>query len=718
MINIKKILSRKIIFFLIGASIVFAMLTYLALKQADSDLTQNSYVLILLFFIDSILFFSFVIFLSRKLFSIWIKRKQKSQGSRLQSRILVMFGLLSIIPAILIAIFSTFFFRHVIDSWFDKKLNIVLDESIVVAGSYLKEHQEVIKIRAKAMAMEIDNNIIQYDLVSNERIFVDIVSSLTDLNALSEAVIFHNHTPIIRSRFGASLSFTNFSEEDYRKAASGEIVVIKDYPDKVRAMAALRSIPNSFLVVGKYIDSKVVNHIKKSQGAAEQYRNLKNKIVNTQLQFTVIFLLVSMLVLLTSMYIGISFAGTISNPIINLVNATKKVQAGNFSTKLEEGPENDELANLSRAFNLMTERIAAQQDKLIQANNEIDDKRKFNEAVLSGVSTGIIALSTDRKIELINESGAKLLNVGKKSIVGYTIDKVILECAELIDNIAENYQKHKKIHSEISIKTGRKFLTLFVQIVAEVRNKKIIGYIITFDDMTELVQAQRYAAWSDVARRIAHEVKNPLTPIRLGAERLDSKYAKEVKDSVTFQKYTKTIIRHVNDIGKIIEEFSRFARMPAPVMDEVDIAQVVNDLVFSRQCVVTRIKYLVNTEDNLKVLCDQTQINQMLINVLKNSEESIEATERFNNNEGKIEVSVSRNNKNANILIKDNGKGFKVASLDKITEPYFTTRASGTGLGLAIVKKIIDDHNGKLIIKNDKNNCAVINIMLPLILTD
>lgn len=713
MTNIKQLLSRRIFAFLILASIAFTILTYVVATKNAYHNEQNAYLLILLFFIDSILFFSLLLLISKRLFSIWIKRKSDFHGSRLQGRILLMFGLLSIIPAILIAVFSTLFFRYVIDSWFDKKLSTVLDESIVVASSYIKEHQETLKVRAKAMAMEIDNNVIHYNLTANKRIFFEIVTSLTDLNALSESVIFYNNEPIIRSRFGAALSFTHFPEEYYKKAASGEIVIIKDYPNKIRAMVALRSIPNSFLVVGKYIDSKVVNHIKKSQGAAEQYRNLKNKIVSTQLQFVIVFLVLSMLLLLLSMYVGMYFAGTISKPILRLVKATEKVRQGDFATKVEEGPENDELANLSRAFNLMTERISAQQDKLIQAYTEIDDKRKFNEAVLSGVSAGIIALSTDYKIELINESGVKLLNVKRNQIIGSFVDDIIPECSSLIDQIDHHTRKHAQ--AKIKIKVGYKLLTLFLKIVVEFTHNKVKRYILTFDDMTELVRAQRYEAWSDVARRIAHEVKNPLTPIRLGAERLNNKYKDEVKDTLSFQKYTNTIIRHVSDIGKIIEEFSRFARMPAPVMEEVNISSVIQDLVFSRKCVRANIEYLIEAEENIKVLCDQTQISQMFTNILKNAEESIEATERYNKDEGKIEVKIIKNKEYADIIIKDNGKGFNSATLDKITEPYFTTRSSGTGLGLAIVKKIVDDHNGKLIIKNDKNNCAVVNILVPLI---
>lgn len=711
----KKNFSSKIIIFLIISSIIFSALTYITITKSTHDYsTQEGYSTVILLAIDSAIIFTLIILISKKLFSFWIKQKRDSRGSRLQIRTLIMFSLLSSIPAILVAVFSAIFFKYVIDSWFDKKISTVLDESVVVAESYLQEHHDVIKIRAKAMAMEIDENVLKHDLLSKQKLFSDVVSSLAELNSLSEAVVFSDHYPLIRSRFGLSLSYEVFSKQNYMDASNGESIIISSTPDRIRAMVMLHSIPNGYLVVGKYVDSKVVDHIKKSQGAAEQYKNFKNQIISTQLQFAVIFLIVSVLILLIAIYIGISFSATIIEPVKKLVYATERVQDGNFSTRVDvKGPENDELANLSRAFNLMTERISEQQTKLVQAYNELDNKRKFDEAVLSAVSTGIIALSADRKIKLINDSGAKLLKVNKVNIIGTEISEIIPDCSELISEAKDNSGYASK---EIKLKVEHKLLTLLLKISAEITNKKTIGYVITFDDMTELLQAQRYAAWSDVARRIAHEVKNPLTPIRLGAERLQRKYSSEVSDESTFSKYTETIIRHVKDIGKIIEEFSAFARMPAPVMEEVNIIKIVENLVFSRECVVTNIKYELelNKNEDISILCDQTQINQMLINILKNAEESIEATSGFEKGQGKIKISVHKDNKYAKLFIIDNGKGFDGSVIDKLTEPYFTTRTKGTGLGLAIVKKIVDDHNGKIIMENNQENCAVVTVLLPL----
>lgn len=694
------------LFFVTFLSFVF---TYFSIISNENF---NSYLIVSLFLVDFILVVALVILISRRMFATWIKRKESSSGSRLQTRILVMFSLLSSVPALLIAIFSTIFFQFVIDSWFDKKVSVVLDESVVVAESYLKEHVDSIKSRTKAMAFEVDNNVVRYNLENNPGLFAEIVNSLTELNALSEAAIFFNHQPIIRSRFGASLSLEIFPESYYNKALAGEVVVIDNLPNKIRAMVMLRSIPNSFLVVGKYVDDKVIDHIKKSQGAAHDYNNIKQRILQTQIRFILLFLLISLLLLLISIYIGIVFAGKIMSPIADLLYATKRAQMGDFTAKVIEGPLNDEIGNLSRAFNLMTSTISEQQDKLLAAYNEIDSKRKFSEAVLTGVSTGIVVISKDRKISLINKAGAELLGIATADKKHKFLKDLLPEIEKYLDELIA--KKDSSINVDIQVRRSHKILTLFLKITKEIISKQVIGYIITFDDMTELAHAQRYAAWSDVARRIAHEVKNPLTPIHLGAERLRTKYINQVKDPEMFEKYIGTITKHVSDIGKIIDEFSRFARMPKAVLEECDLSKIVADIVFSRKCISNKIKYHTKIESKIKAYCDHTQLNQLFTNILKNSEESIEAKGRSGKIVGNIWVEVVKDEKYIEVTIKDDGLGFNEQFLSRLTEPYFTTRDAGTGLGLSIVKKIVDDHEGKLIMMNEADNRAVVKVLFPL----
>jgi len=708
-----KHLTRKLTLYLVILATISAITTYITITSISSPLGTNSVLVTVLALFDLILFLALTTLIIRKIFSLRFKRNGE-HGTRLQNRVLVMFSVVATIPTIIVAIFSTIFFHYGIESWFDKTVSTALDESVVVAESYLKEHREVLKVRSKAMAMEIDNNVIHYNLLDNIPLFVEILSSLAELNSVSEAVVFQNNKPLVRTRFGLSLSFENISQNTYEKAALGETVIIKSDPNKIRVISALRSVPNGYLVIGKLIDSNVIEHMHQSQGAAKQYRNLKNTIANSQVKFSIIFFIVSLLLLLAAIWLGITFAGYIVKPIRKLVYATERVKSGDFNTRVDEGKSDDEIAILTRAFNLMTEQIDSQRKKLIDVYHEIDSKREFSEAVLSGVSAGVIALSQSKKITLINSSALALLNIDDSSIIGKNILKILPESAPLLEE-AQDLANDKSIAGQIQVKAAGKKLILLIRVAVEFDNNKIKGFIITFDDMTELVKAQRNAAWSDVARRIAHEVKNPLTPIHLGAERLLKKYKNEVKDQVTFEKYTNTIIRHANDIGKIIEEFSNFARMPAQVAVNLNICQLIKDIVFSRHYISTEIKYkFISDYDEISVRCDQTQLNQVFTNILKNAQESIESTNCAKDGFGLIRVYVNKNDEDVIIDVIDNGRGFDQDNLDRITEPYFTTRSKGTGLGLAIVKKIVDDHQGKLVLSNDDDGCAHIKINLPL----
>jgi two-component system nitrogen regulation sensor histidine kinase NtrY len=708
-----KHLTRKFTLFLVVLAIISAITTYITITNVSGPLGTNSTLVTVLGLFDLILFLSLTTIIIRKILSLRFKRNGE-HGNRLQNRVLIMFSFVATIPTIIVAVFSTLFFHYGIESWFDKTVSTALDGSVMVAESYLKEHREVLKVRSKAMAMEIDNNIIHYNLLDNMPLFVEILSSLAELNSVSEAVIFQNNKPLVRTRFGLSLSFENISQNAYEKAALGDTVIIKSDPDRVRAIIALRNIPNGYLVIGKLIDNNVVKYMHQSQGAAKQYRNLKNTIVNSQIEFSIIFFIVSLLLLLAAIWLGITFAGYIVKPIKKLVYATERIKSGDFNIRVDEGKSDDEIAILTRAFNLMTEQIDSQRNKLIDAYHEIDSKREFSEAVLSGVSAGVIALSPSKKITLINSSALSLLNINDSSIIGKSILKILPESTFLLDK-AQDLSNDKYIAGQVQVKAAGKKLILLIRVAVEFEKNKIKGFIITFDDMTELVKAQRNAAWSDVARRIAHEVKNPLTPINLGAERLLKKYKNEVKDQITFEKYTNTIIRHANDIGKIIEEFSNFARMPAQVAVNLNMCQLIKDIVFSRHYISTEIKYeFISDYDEIIIKCDQTQFHQVFTNIFKNAQESIESTKRAKDGSGLVRIYVNKNDEDIIIEVIDNGRGFDQDNLDRITEPYFTTRSKGTGLGLAIVKKIVDDHQGKMVLSNDDDGCAHVKITLPL----
>ena len=707
--------STNVSLALLLASLFSGLSTYFLLSRGSAPLYYNKYVIVLLI-LDLLLFLSLAIVVSRKLFLIWVAQRNKDYGSRLQNKILIMFSAIASIPTIIVVISAMLFFNYIIDSWFDKKISTVLNESIEVAESYIIENQNNIKARAVAMASEVDSNILKYNLLENQSLFSEILSTLTDLNNLSEAIVLYNNTPVARSRLGISLSFESFPSKFFKESRNGPVLLPKGHSNKIRTIIALSSIPNTYLVIGKYMDDKIIDHIEKSKRAALKYGSIKQNITEMEVRFAIIFIIVSLLILFASIYAGIIFSGNFTKPITRLVQATEKARQGVFSIKVKEGPENDEIAVLSKAFNDMIAKISKQQSKLITAYNEINEKNKFSETILSEISTGVIAVSRDNKIQLLNNAGAKLLNLEAKNIVNKDIEeKPDKKISAFLPLITEALQSQSKTaDGEIQLKIGHKIYILFVRVIADVARKHSHKYIIAFDDMTDVLHAQKDKAWSDVARRIAHEIKNPLTPIYLGAERLKQKYSNQVEDKEKFDLYIDTIIRHVKDIGLIIQEFSYFAKMPSPVFVKINISKMIQDMVRARQELFPKIKYNLEISDNIFAFCDQTQINQVLVNILKNAEESIEGSENGKNNKGKILVSLSKETNKIKLSIADNGIGFKQKIINKLTEPYFTTRNKGTGLGLTIVKKIIDDHQGKLIIKNDNVYKAIIIIELPL----
>jgi two-component system nitrogen regulation sensor histidine kinase NtrY len=359
---------------------------------------------------------------------------------------------------------------------------------------------------------------------------------------------------------------------------------------------------------------------------------------------------------------------------------------------------------------MMTEKLSYQRHELIEANRQIDAKRHFSETIIAGVSAGIIALNLDRKITMINRTATNLLCVEENEILDHDFTDFCSEMEELRMQ-AENTPDYPAQGEIQIVRRGRKFI-LLVRCVAEQIDNAVRGYLITFDDVTALLAAQRSAAWADIARRIAHEIKNPLTPIRLAAERLKRKYSKEVGDEETFNKYATTIVRHVSDIGKIVEEFVQFARMPAPVFSDNNLGEMINNVIFSRQCIGTSIAYYFeDLSEPVIINCDPSQIEQVLLNLFKNAEESIELKSVL---VGMINIKLYVKNKYAVISITDNGVGVPPELLDRITEPYVTNKVKGTGLGLAIVKKIIDDHGGVIQFSNLDSGGAHVKIFLPI----
>jgi len=652
---------------------------------------------------------------ARRLVSIWVDRRRGQAGSGLHTRLVLMFGLVAAAPAILVAIFSALFLNFGIQTWFSEKVSTALDASNAVASSYLYEHQQ--NIRADVLATANDLNNEAATLMRNPRIFNSYLSRQANIRGFQEALVIDGNSRVLaRSVFSQSLEFDLMPDKAMKQVAKGRIVVLNIEEDRVRAIVKLDRFVDAYFLAGRFVDSKVLEHIERTAGAVAKYKSLEAKQEGIQITFVMIFGVVALLLLMAAMWVGLALAGQLSRPISGLITASERVSNGELGARVEETSDTDEISVLGRAFNRMTSQLQGQQQGLIDANRELDERMRFTETVLTGVSAGVVGLDEEGRIHLPNRSASELLSYNLETSIGEPLTQIIPEISGLLE---KSKKRPDKLYSdEISIDRDGHTSILHVNVAGEKLGGETLGYVVTFDNVTELLSAQRKAAWADVARRIAHEIKNPLTPIQLSAERLKRKYLKQISDDPeTFSNCTDTIIRQVEEIGRMVDEFSSFARMPQATLKDENISDICRQSVTLERNRHPEIDYQLDLPDTAVALhCDSRQIGQALTNLLKNAAESVSA--RMNKQDGKGEIICSISQKNSHhegllisVIIEDNGLGLPEAEREKLTEPYVTSREGGTGLGLAIVKKIMEDHGGEIILADGKNGGASITLL-------
>ncbi len=697
-------LGRKSAFALAAAAAVSGLATVLTMTGWQSTPDPDPDTVLVLLYLDAVLLLLLGVVVARRMVVIWSDRRRGQAGSGLHTQLVLMFGLVAVTPAILVAIFSALFLNFGIQTWFSDRIRTALEASNAVALAYLHEHQQ--NIRADALIAANELNAEAPLLMLNPKIFNEYLSKQADARSLSEALVINSAGRVLaRSRFSQSLEFDLVPKAMLDQAAAGAVSIITTGDDKrVRAVIRLRGFADAFLLVGRFVDPKVLDHIEKTRGAVAKYRNLEKKQGGIQITFVMIYGLVAMMLLMVSAWIGLTLAGRLSRPISSLISASERVRGGDLSVRVDETNGTDEIGNLGRSFNKMTAQLQSQQQVLVEANRMLDERRRFTETVLTGVSAGVIGLDSEGRIHLPNRSASDLLGRDLEQSAAAPLGDIVPEMADLLDSVMKRPERSHQ--DEIQITRDGKSHTLHVSIAAEKLGGDILGYVVTFDDVTDLLTAQRTAAWADVARRIAHEIKNPLTPIQLSAERLKRKYLDRITDDrETFSSLTDTIVRQVEDIGRMVDEFSSFARMPMASLKNENLVDICKQSVLLERNRQPEITYELNIPDlPLMLRCDRRQIGQALNNLLKNAAESITesgADSEAGNTGGRISCSISTETgkdggKLVVLVVEDNGKGLPKEALNRLTEPYVTTREGGTGLGLAIVRKIMEDHNGDL----------------------
>lgn len=649
------------------------------------------------------------------LFGRRIALKRAEQGNigseqLLHVRLVAIFSAITAVPTLLLVIFASLLFQSGVQFWFSSNARDMLQNAGALAKGYYEE--KLRDVGDETVTMASDFRFILNQTKPDDPAFLDAYFEQVLRRKLSESAI------VSVAEDGVQRTVAVVSPDDNRKSQwiksadlarlqKGEDMIVSIRPDRIEAVAKLFENPDSYLYTSRTVTVPSFMLGAKAQSVLKDYEAMVIRSRSLQLQFNAALYVVSLLIIAITLWIALLVADRLVRPVNSLVQAAQKIAAGDLSARVaEDAGRADEVGFLSRSFNRMTERLQTQTSTLLTANRQLDDRRAFMEAVLESVSAGIVSVDDDDRIQLANSTAEKLLAAGGQSIVGQMFGKIAPELSELAAD---------QRRGVVQLGDGPEPLTVSVRI--SVRDG---GKVVTFEDISQQLADQRRAAWSDVARRIAHEIKNPLTPIQLAAERLQRRFGKQIQDGApVFEQLTSTIVRQVGDLRNIVDEFSSFARMPKPVFRAENLVDIVGHAVFLLEVAHTDVAFeFVQTGPLPNLVCDRRQLGQAITNILKNGIESIEERKKNGGEPGKIAICLTADGDLMKLSFADNGSGLP-KDRDRLFEPYVTTRSRGSGLGLAIVKKIIEEHSATITLTDAPDGGAVVTLsFMPAIITE
>jgi two-component system nitrogen regulation sensor histidine kinase NtrY len=702
--------KRVLAFLLTLCAIVLGIVTY-AVLTGQGFFVLKAKTVIWLLVIDFTVLSLLCVVVARKIIKVWFDYKHGVTRSRLHVKLSVFFGLLAIFPTILMAIFSTLFFHYGLHTWFSDQVKKGLDESLSVAQSYLEEHQQVVTRDARIMSQ---------DIVSNSEIFnhaqeeIDnFLSLMANIRNMTEAIVLDEGSNILgRTNFTIALGFEILPDEALSQADKGDVALFTSKTqDRIRALVKISDSPKRYLYVGRFVDPKVLEHLKTTERIVKTHRNLELSHEKFELTFVLIYVVVGLLLLLAAIWVGLLVATQIARPIENLIVAVDAMAQGQLTVRVDTSDKNDELAILSRSFNNMADKLSAQQTALTRVNAALEEKSRFVESVLAGVSVGILSLSSSKRIKLANEAACLLLKKSRQDLNDKPLQQVEPIFTALLEEVEEAGEI--MVEKEVQLLVGGELCTFLVKVLVS-KDQGELRYIITFDDISSLIYAQQRLAWSDVARRIAHEVKNPLTPIQLSTERIQKKYLAHIppEEQTTFKEATHTILKYVEQIRSLINEFSSFARMPAPRMGQLDLSKLSAEIITLEKEAFPDITFTFeSSQKGVFLVGDDLQLRQVLTNLILNAVESIKEK---NPAHPLIVLVLEQQRQEIILTLRDNGMGLPANVVQsELLKPYVTFKQEGTGLGLAIVKKIVDDHHGILSLENHPEGGAIVTLRFP-----
>ncbi|TYC58715.1 PAS domain-containing sensor histidine kinase [Rhodobacterales bacterium] len=636
---------------------------------------------------------------------LWQARRRGRAAARLHVRVVALFSLVAAVPAILMAILAAVTLDRGLDRWFEERTRQIVDNALTVAQAYLQEHARVLRGDLIAMANDIDRAKAVYEFEPTR--FDQFFSTQVSLRGILAAFILNENGDVVtRVVHDPETDVPLPPADSFFKAKSGDpILIAPGTSNIVGGIMKLSAYDNYYLYAVRAIDPRVVDYLRLTEQGAAQYQQMENSRFGVQVAFALVYLGVALVLLLSAIWIGFGFANRLVSPIRTLISAADEVSQGNLAVKVETEKSGGDLSNLGETFNKMTGQLLGQRDALLAANEQIDRRRRFNEAVLSGVSTGVIGVDDEASIMLVNRSAQELLELDEVQILNKQLVEVVPELSECISDALRN-ETDRLPETQVEITRSGRLRTINVRITREQSTRREHGFVVTLDDITDLVSAQRNSAWADVARRIAHEIKNPLTPIQLSAERIRRRYGKRIEeDRQVFDQCIDTIVRQVGDIGQMVDEFSSFARMRKPNKGRGDLREAVRNAAFMQSVANPDISVSAEVPDKpVEAVFDARLVGQALTNVVKNATEAVSARTGDDLPKGKVTVKLHEaeggNGERVVIDVIDNGIGLPEENRSRLLEPYMTTREKGTGLGLAIVRKILEDHGGGIELLN------------------
>jgi two-component system nitrogen regulation sensor histidine kinase NtrY len=690
-------LRRWLAPFAVGLALLSTFLTFVVLTGL-THIQPTPQVVVSFLLINTATILVLVGIIVREVWQVMQARRRGRAAARLHIQIVSLFSVIAVLPAVLVAIVANVTIDRGLDRLFSGPTREAIQNSLSIARAYTNEHAQLISGDIIGMAGDITRAPVRrlYDL--DPKSFQELLTaSAVSRNLPSAIVIDKNRNILAAADTGIQLAFAPPPSEllSNVKESEPEISVIPE-ENYVAAVIRLRAFTDTFLFVARPLDPGVVAQLRQTETGVAEYAAIESRRLGIQVSFALMFAVIALTILMASVLIGLNFANWLVAPIRRLMSAANIVSTGDLHVQVPVHKSEGDLAQLGETFNKMTQELRTQRDELVNASDLIDSRRRFIEAVLSSASAGIIGVDASGSVGILNRSAEKLIGHAESETLDHPLSDVLPELDEMMKAARDGTQR--LVQGQITITRDGHERNLSVRVSAEQTSHSRDSYIITLDDITELVSAQRTSAWADVARRIAHEIKNPLTPIQLSAERIRRKFGKVItEDKAIFEQCTDTIVRQVDDIRRMVDEFSRFARMPKPVIEGEDVADTVRQAVFLMRVghpdidIEAEIK-----EEPMRAQFDRRLISQALTNIIKNATEAIEAVPPEELGKGRIEVVAARDEDDIVIDVIDNGVGLPKVSRARLLEPYVTTREKGTGLGLAIVGRVLEDHGGRI----------------------